>query len=44
LAPNSGTVRPIGYTVQAMEDLQLLWIPVGAFAIVGAIMLMFFVF
>lgn len=32
------------YTDRVMEDLQLLWIPVGTFAILGAVMLMFFVF
>lgn len=32
------------YTERTMEDLQLLWIPAGTFAILGAVILMFLVF
>jgi hypothetical protein len=32
------------YNFPTMEDLSLLWIPAGTFAILAAVILMFFIF
>ncbi len=44
--PGSGLrLQPrMGYNFQTMDDLSLLWIPAGTFAILAAVILMFLIF
>lgn len=43
-APDAVPGARMGYNFPTMEDLSLLWIPAGTFAILAAVILMFFIF
>lgn len=42
--PDADSGTRMGYNFPTMEDLSLLWIPAGTFAILAAVILMFFIF